>query len=101
LEKEIDKETLNKHFGKMKKAEKFKLVLSLFFLVKSPIYLFDNFAEGISDQLSQELFALVEKKLPAGSMIVDFTVSERKWNNQLHWYNAHLIDGKYRLLSPK
>ena len=101
LEKEIGKETLNKHFSKMKKAEKFKLVLLLFFLIKSPIYLFDSFAEGISDKLSQELFALVEEKLPAGSMIIDFTVSERKWNNQLHWWSAHLINGKYRLISPK
>ncbi|UCH96496.1 MAG: hypothetical protein JSV88_06510, partial [Candidatus Aminicenantes bacterium] len=101
LKKEIGKETLNKHFCKMKKEEKFKLVLSLYFLVKSPIYLFDNFAKDITDHLSQELFAIVEEKLAAGSMIVDFTASERKWNNQLHWSAVHLKEGKYQLYKPK
>jgi hypothetical protein len=101
LEKETGKETLNKHFGKMKKEEIYRLVLSLFFLVKSPVYLFHNFSEGISDQLSQELFDLVEEKLPAGSMIIDITVSERKWTNQKHWCAVHLKERKYRLLDPK
>ncbi len=101
LEKEIGKETLNKHFAKMEKEEIYKLVLSLFFLVKYPIYLFHNFTEGISGQLSQELFSLVEEKLPAGSMIIDITVSERKWTNQKHWCAVHLKEGKYRLLDPK
>lgn len=101
LEKEIGKKTLEKHFGKMKKEEKYKLMLLLYFLVKAPIYVCDSFAEGISDRLSQVLFAIVEEKLAAGSMIIDFTASERKWNNQQHWYAVHLKAGKYRLYKPK
>jgi hypothetical protein len=101
LEKEIGKKTLEKHFCKMKKEEKYKLVLLLYFLVKAPIYVFDSFAEGISDRLSQEMFAIVEDKLPAGSMIIDLTVLERKWNNQQHWCAVHFKDGKYRLYKPK
>lgn len=101
LEKEIGKKTLEKHFRKMKKEEEYKLVLLLYFLVKFPVYLFDGFAEGISDKLSQELFAIVEEKLPAGSMIIDLTVLERKWNNQQHWCAVHFKDGKYRLFKPK
>lgn len=101
LENEIGKKTLGKHFGKMKKEEKYKLVLILYFLIKAPIYIFDSFAEGISDRLSQEIFAIVEDKLPAGSMIIDLTVLERKWNNQQHWCAVHFKDGKYRLYKPK
>jgi hypothetical protein len=101
LENEVGKKTLEKHFGKMKKEEKYKLVLLLYFLVKFPVYLFDGFAEGISDSLRQKLFAIVEEKLPEGSMIIDLTASERKWNDQQHWCAIHFKDGKYRLFKPK
>ena len=100
LENEIGKETLDKHFNKMKKVEKVKLVLSLFFLVKYPIYFFDNFTGDIPGGLSLLIEDLVNKKLPAGSMIIDLNATDRR-NNQLNWLAVHFKDGKYQLFVPK
>lgn len=98
LEKDFGEKTLNKHFCKMNKKEKYKLLLSLVFLCKSPIYLFDNFAVGVSGPLGAELDEFVNEKLPDGSMIIDLSVLEKKWHYQEYWFAVHLIKSKYRLM---
>jgi hypothetical protein len=72
----------------------------LFFLAKYPVYLFDNFTGDIPGGLCPLIEDLVNKKLPAGSMIIDLNATDRR-NNQLNWIAVHFKDGKYQLFVPK
>jgi hypothetical protein len=87
IEKPVEtrKKWLNKFFHELEIEEQYVLLISLFMLAKKPVYLCNNFAYYIPEDIRLKLYRLMEKIQPAGTMIIDINQIDGKWMFSKLW----------------
>ncbi len=87
IEKPVEtrKKWMNKFYHELEIEEQYVLLISLFMLAKKQVYLCNNFAYYIPEDLRLKLYRLIDKIQPAGTMIIDINQIDGKWMFSKLW----------------
>ncbi len=87
IEKPVEtrKKWLNKFYHELEIEEQYVLLISLFMLAKKQVYLCNNFAYYIPEDIRLKLYRLMDKIQPAGTMIIDINQIDGKWMFSKLW----------------
>jgi hypothetical protein len=97
---ETRKEWLNKFYRELEIEKQAVLLISLFMLAKKQVYLCNTFAYYIPGEIRANLYLLMEKIQPAGTMIIDINRMDSKWMFSKLWQRYYYKKEGYFSLPP-